>query len=209
MKKNVLSCIIFLVFVVFSILTISAASKNYYELNLNYDKGNLSIFSFDIIQSSDEIDNSFGENIISVMDYKNNVLDVSFFDVPDRILYDQFDENGTIVGGGEKTLNNVNFTLLIPYYYNATKIIIYDGNLTRELEIDVSLYSKTYTEYKRFTESNGILNESVENQETNEETEKNQEVEKESFLEKISKYWWVLLIVLIILVGIIVYYVTK
>jgi len=210
MKKRVLSWIIFSVVIIFAIGIISAANvNNYYRIDLNYDKGKLNLLSMDISQSFEKVDNSFGEYPAAVMDYENNVLDINFFNVPNKILYDTVDENGTIVDGGERVLENVNFTLLIPYHYNATKIIIYDENITKKLEIDVSLYSTEYDAYKASINKNTNISEEGQSNQQEETHQDKTQTKEETFIEKVSKYWWVLLIILIVLLGIIVNYIRK
>ena len=210
MKKRVLSWIIFSVVIIFAIGIISAANvNNYYRIDLNYDKGKLNLLSMDISQSFEKVDNSFGEYPAAVMDYENNVLDINFFNVPNKILYDTVDENGTIVDGGERVLENVNFTLLIPYHYNATKIIIYDENITKKLEIDVSLYSTEYDAYKASINKNTNISEEGQANQQEETHQDKTQTKEETFIEKVSKYWWVLLIILIVLLGIIVNYIRK
>jgi len=107
------------------------------------------------------------------------------------------------------SLDNVNLTLFIPYYNNATKISIYDENATRKLEIDVSFYSKEYEEYKEFSTTN--QNVSDEEEPANQvDKSVNDDVTKEKiFFERLTDYWWVLLIVLVILLAIIINYIRK
>lgn len=193
---------------------ISAADINtYYALNLNYDKSNFTLLSTDIEQSRELITNPSGMYTATLFDYENNVLDIYFFDVPNKILYDEVDEKGRIVGGGEGILEEVNFSLFLPYYKNSTKIIIYDENITRKIEIDVSSYSREYKAYEEYKES-VAENQSIsgENELTNQEknvTNEEMSTKEETFLEKASQYWWVLLIILIILLAILINYIGK
>jgi len=206
MKKTILT----LILSIFLVGLLSATSVNtYYNLNLNYNKGEITLLSNEIEQSLDLIDNSVGEYSVALFDYKGNILDIYFFDVPNEVIYDALDENGTISGGGEMILDEVNFTLSIPYYKNATRILIYDQNVTRKLEIDVSFYSKEYEQYKEFNATN--QNVSDEEEPANQvDKSVNDDVTKEkTFFEKLSNYWWVLLIILLILLVIIINYIRK
>lgn len=171
---------------IFLIGIISAAGINtYYAINLNYDKGELTLLSDEIEQSLDLIDNSFGEYTASVLDYKEDILDIYFFDIPNKVLYDEVDENGTIIGGGETELEEVNFTIYILYYENASEIVIYDKNLTKKLEIEVSMYSKTE---KISLDEGKSVKENV--------TDKGEG----DLSKKLEDYWWVLLILLVVLI---------
>jgi hypothetical protein len=205
MKKIILILFLF----AFIIVIISASINYYYTLNINYNEGELTLISSNVKQSEETIDNSLGNYSAKIYDYQGNLLNFYRFNIQNSILYDEVDENGTISGGGEIELDEVNFTLVLPYYENATKISIYDENMSKKIDIDISMYSKTYTEYKEFN----IINQNVSNGEesTNQENESvNDNVTKEeTFVEKISHYWWILLIILIILLAIIINYIRK
>lgn len=203
MKKIILASIL----VVFVIGILSASNiYNYYKIDLNYNKGELTLLSTNIEQSLSLINNSFGEYRATLLDYENNMLYVSFFKIPNKVLYDEVDENGTISGGGEIELKEVNFTLFIPYYENASKIVIYDENVTKKLEIDVGFYSKDYKEFNAINKNTPNENEST--NQGNTQVDENV-IREETFIEKISYYWWVLLIILIILLAIIINYIRK
>jgi hypothetical protein len=209
--KNMKKIILTFTLCLFLIGIISAASINtYYNLNLNYNNGKLNLLSNNIEQSKEIIDNSYGKYALTLSDHKDNVIYIGYFDVPNTEVYEKIDKNGTIYGESELILNKVNFTLLIPYYDNATKIEIYDENVTKKLEIDVSFYSKKYEEYKEFDAIKQNI--SNENESTNQEnTSVNESVttKEETPVEIISHYWWILLIILIILLGVLVRYIIK
>ena len=117
----------------------------YYKLNLDYDKGAINISSLEIEFSQEKIENFFGVYTAGIMDYDNEVLNLSFFDVPNEVLWDGVNpETGEIDRGGTIELEQVSFELFIPYYENAKEIIIYDGNLDEVARKDVSMYSKEY-----------------------------------------------------------------
>ena len=87
---------------IFLVGILSAATiNNYYNLNLNYNKGKFTLLSSNIEQSKETINNYFGNYTAALLDYENNLLDIYFFDVPNEVIYDTVDENGTIVGGGK------------------------------------------------------------------------------------------------------------
>ncbi len=201
MKKIIFSlmCIIFIIGI------ISAASINtYYTLNINYNKSKLTLLSSEIEQLRESINNSFGEYSAKIYDYNGNLLKEHLFGIQREVLYDEVDENGTIYFGGEVILDEVNFTLFIPYYENASKIIIYYKNTSKKLEIDVSSYSKNYEEYKEFITTNQNVSNEEESANKGNVSVNESAVKEKTFVEKISHYWWILLIILIILLAILI-----
>ena len=141
MKNKIFVSLIFL----FAIISLTSAIQEpliYYKLNLNYDYGNISINSTEIEFSSEQIEPLFGFYSIIVKDSNDEILNITFFDVPNEILYDTADENGTINGGGTLELNQTNFDIFVPYYENAKEMVIYDENLTEMARKDVSEFSK-------------------------------------------------------------------
>lgn len=185
MKKIVFS-LIFLIMISFAgALTF----EEYYKIDLNYNKGDFNLLSLDIEFSDTVIENNFGFYSAEVLSFENQTLNLTSFYVSNEILYDEVDENGTIVGGGLLELNDFNFTIYVPYYENANEIIIYNENRTEKLRIDVSMYSKEVSD-------EGIIGEGKSGET---EKEKSTKTEEESFTEKLVKNWWVLVIVLIIL----------
>ena len=128
--------IILLVVVMLSILVIASEDFNkYYKIDLNYNYGKFSLNNLNIEISDIHIQNYFGFYLAKVIDFKNETLNWTYFNIPREIFYDEVDENGTIVSGGLLKLDEVNFTIYAPYYENAKEIVIYDGNLTEKLII--------------------------------------------------------------------------
>ena len=186
--KKIIFCL--MVLMMFSFIA-GQGFNEYYKIELNYDKGELKLINLDIEFSDTLIENYFGFYLAKVISYKNESLNSTFFDVPNKILYDEVDENGTFVGGGLLELDEINFTIYAPYYENAKEIIIYNGNLTEKLRIDVSMYSKVS---KEELIGKGIIREK--GKETIEE--------EKTLIEKLAKNWWILIIILLILVIILI-----
>ncbi len=183
MKKIIF---VLLILVVLSFLSAQSLER-YYEINLNYDKGELDILEVKVDLFSEEKTNLFGTYTIITFDDKNGLIESDFFEIPNKILYDEVDENGSIVSGGEIELEQVNFTLYAPYYENTSEIIIYDENVSEKLKIDVSMYSTIQKDTSIEEDENESEGEGI--------TRENEEKSK-----KLEDYWWVLLIMLIILV---------
>ena len=123
------------------------------------------------------------------MDFNGSVLNITLFDVPNQIIYDTVDENGTINGGGTLELNKTNFDIFIPYYENTKEIKIYNENLSELASNDISEFSKEVPKVENVSKI----------PESEKETRK-KEISTENLTEKIARYWWVLIIILIILV---------
>ncbi len=172
----------------------------YYKLNLDYDYGKINISSINIEFSKENIENAGGFYIADVRDYGGNLLNLTFFDVPNKILWDGiYPETEEIDRGGEMELNQTSFEIFVPYYENAKEILIYNENLTEIARRGISEYSKQRTETRE--------------KEANENEEdiggKNKTYENRFISKNITEYWGVLLIILIILIIALIYSLTK
>ena len=189
--------IIFLILL--SALSIVGAQTNfeiYYKLNLDYDKGNIEISSTEIEFSKEKIENYLGLYTIKILDYDGEILNLTFFDVPNEILYETVDpETGEINGGGTLILNETSFEIFLPYYENAKELIIYNENLNELAKKDISEYSK---QRKEISEK---VVKSKEKQISDDEMKISEN--------KISKYWWIFLIIFIILIIVLFYSLNK
>jgi hypothetical protein len=135
-----------IMFIMLFILTnlVNAATQNIFNLNLEYDNGEIILESMQIESSKDRIDNIPGGYVAEILDFDKNRLNVTFFDIPLKLIYDKFDEKTEeAVSGGMIELNQTKFNLKLPYYENAKEIIIYDKDFNKKLTIDVSSYAKT------------------------------------------------------------------
>ncbi|MDP2673052.1 MAG: hypothetical protein Q8O84_04535 [Nanoarchaeota archaeon] len=171
--------------------------QEYYKIDLNYNKGEFSLNNLNIELSDTKLGNHFGIYLVKVINLKNQTLNSTFFNVPNKILYDNIDENGTINGGGLLELDEVNFTIYAPYYENANEILIYDENLTEKLRVDVRMYSKfSKDELKKET--------LTKDEQLTKEEKAEFEKEAEPFIEKLAKNWWILVAILLILIIILI-----
>ena len=139
MKKSII------MFILFSLLinSVGASIENNYYLELKYDNGEIILKSLQIGLSKDGRDNIPGGYIAEIIDFEKKRLNVIFFDIPLKIVYDTFDEDTEEANdGGMIELNQTEFNLRLPYYESAKEIDIYDKNLNKKLTIDVSPYAK-------------------------------------------------------------------
>ena len=189
--------IIFLILLsAFSIVGAQTNFEIYYKLNLDYDKGNIEIYTIEIEFSKEKIENYFGLYTVKVLDYDGEILNLTFFDVPNEILYDTVDpETGEINGGGTFILNETSFEIFIPYYKNAKEIVIQDENLNELAKKDISEYSK---QRKEISEE---VVKSKEKQTTDDEMKISEN--------KTSRYLWIFLIIFIILIIVLFYSLNK
>ncbi len=82
-----------------------------------------------------------------ILDSKGNVLNQNFFNVPNEIIVENFDnETGMIVGGGIVILNKTSFEIYVPCYENAKEIVIFDDK-------GVELERRTISEYSKKQEN--------------------------------------------------------
>lgn len=133
-----------LVFIILSSL-VNATISHYYEINLKYKNGDIILKSIQVKPLIDQKDlqNIEGGYIAEVISFDNEVLNLTFFDIPTTIIYDNFDpETGEAIGGGVIELNETEVTIKFPYFENAKEINIYDNNITKKLTIDISDYAK-------------------------------------------------------------------
>ena len=203
MKKLILVLIL-----LSTIFLVSAQTdfNKYYQLDLDYNNGEISLINHEIYFSDTEVDNYFGFYSAIVNDAENNSLDVVLFDVPNKILYDEVDENGTIVSGGEAELEDVDFTIYVPYYENASLIKIYNESLTEEFVVSVFEYSK---EISLASGQNEEEKQITNGQDKNKEKVQKDVSEEKTFSEKVLKYWWILVVILAILVIVLIKKISK
>lgn len=187
--------LIFILLIIYVLGFVAGQSfQEYYKLDLNSNKGEFELINLDIELSDTSIQNYFGFYLAEVIDYKNETLNWTYFNIPNKIFYDTIDENGTINGGGLLELDEINFTIYAPYYENANQIIIYDENLTEKLRIDVSMFSK-----KELIEKEKVGEEKKEII-----TKEKISGEEKTLIEKFAKNWWILVAILLILIIILI-----
>ena len=200
MKKQL---IIFFLMVVL-LTTISAVNYDYhtyYKFSLKYDYGQIQHQSTEIIFSEEKIGESFGEYFIKLQN-QNKIIDIYFFEVPNKVFWDEIDEEtGEIIGGGTEELEEVEFNIFVPYNETATEMIILNQNLIKLSKITLSEYVKEKT-----SENTGPASNEKDKSKQGTET-----LTKESkpLSQTIGEYWWSLLIILILLIGILLYKLKK
>lgn len=120
----------------------------YYNAGLDYDKGSIKINSVNVEFSNKELGNYANKDrflvySIDVLDSNKRVLKSVFFNVPNKIYYDVYDnEIEQMNDGGEMILNNFSFSIYIPYYENANELVVYDENKREINRRSVGEYSK-------------------------------------------------------------------
>ena len=156
----------------------------YYELNLDYNNGDVNITSFDIKFSQNKLENIMGLYTAIILDDNREILNIILFGIPNEILWDGIDpETKKISHGGLLILDQTSFEIFIPYYENAKEIIIYDGNFTEVARRGISEYSKQREER--------TVEEKIDDEQEYQKREK-------LFIEILAEYWWILLIILLV-----------
>ena len=141
MKKTIVP----LLFVLIISSITFARIEHWFEIQLRYDNGNISYYSIQVkpVTTESKIENIPGGYIAEVVSYNGEILNLTFFDIPLIIEYDNVDvQSEEIVGGGLINLNKSEVTIKVPYYENAKEINIYDKNITKRLTIDITDFSK-------------------------------------------------------------------
>lgn len=139
MKTTIISTFVFLIL----LLSASANLQHYYQIELNYNYGELSYTTINVIPSTETLETP-GANYIAEIIYSNNkAINRTYFGIPIEILWDGLNPiTGKIDRGGSIKLNQSKVTLYLPYYENAREIRIYDQDLNKKLTLDVSSFAK-------------------------------------------------------------------
>ena len=190
--------IILILFILILSNIVYAEPNSYYEVNLEYKSGDLFLKNIEVKLNADKIGGGVGNYAATIISFSEDILNITFFEIPLTILYDNIDpETGEIVGGGLIELNETEIILRLPYYENAQEIIFYNPDLEEILVVDVSQFSKDY-------EKKEVL--------TPEEAEERRQVveqDEKTLTNTLSDYWWVLLTILIVLIIILIYSLRK
>tara|TARA_Y100000034_G_C6877833_1_gene401716 strand:+ start:270 stop:848 length:579 start_codon:yes stop_codon:yes gene_type:complete len=138
-------------FILLGIPFVLGQVSNIFEIELEYDNGDLALKNLNVEQSEESI-NNFGEYSVEIRDFDDLVISIINFDVPNTRSFESLDPNtGKIIGGFIQISNQTEFIVELPYYSNARKIIIYDSNYTEKLTIDVSHFAKDISVKKQIT----------------------------------------------------------
>lgn len=126
-------------------LIVNAQVDHFYEIEIKYDRGRVSFNSIQIkpLLIENGLTNLPGGFVAKIVDFDDNILNITFFDIPLEFLYDNIDEEtGKIVGGGLIELEESETIIRLPYYKNAKEIIIYNKELKELARKKISEYSK-------------------------------------------------------------------
>ena len=162
------------------------ASPFYYNVSLYYNKGVIKVDSVDVIVSNRNIGSDYGDYKIEQVGTNKEVISSNPFVVPDIILVDYGDENGTITGGETIKLDEANFDIFIPYNEKTKELVIYGKDKKELTRTNVGIFSKE-------TIVSDLLSEKeIKNGEANKP--------KKTAGQVIIDYWWVLIIIILIIV---------
>lgn len=127
-------------------LVMAENSPFYYKISLSYDANAdeyLQIQSVNVIYSTESLEFSEGDFTIRLEDREGAINDYLFY-IPNLLTRDQIDEvSGEFTSGEIIHLDNVNFTLYIPYREKATIISLYNESELIDGE-DISRFSRDY-----------------------------------------------------------------
>ena len=209
-KKRKFGIFLLILISIFSINLISA--NLYYDVNLNYNKGDIKINSVNIEFSNYELGESANERFFLVysskISDKDKVLDETFFNIPNKQYSDNYDnKTDRIVSGGVEELEEVDFNINLPYYENAKEIVIYNEKNEEIARKSLIEFSKDFSkqDYENIIIKTG---EEIVNNEISDIEDESDEIEDSE--EEIKNYTIPLIIgLLVILIIVIIYVVNK
>jgi hypothetical protein len=147
MIKKIFNLILFI-----ALLAHFVFAEPYFEVNLYYNNGTITNAPVQVKYTDKELDNLIGGYVAQIVSFENETLNLTFFDIPNLIIYDNFDKKtGEAISGGIIELTKQEILLQLPYYENAKEINIYDKNIQKKLTISVSEFARD-----RFNDETGI-----------------------------------------------------
>ncbi len=130
---------VFFAFVVFLTGLVSSLAGVYYKLDFGYGD-NLELNGVDVDYDYGK-DYSIGPWSALVYDYEGNILDSVYFNLDKTLDYEFFAKDGRIINR-EIEVDYINFSLFVPYYENASEVVIFNGSAVDVVRVDVSMYMK-------------------------------------------------------------------
>ena len=114
---------IYILMIVLLCITVVAEQDKVYVLNLEYDNGQITIIEKTLKYGYAPDRISEGDHALYVMDEDENILESFKFEVPLEVYTDLYADGR--VEGGVELLDKTNFSLIVPYYADGDKIVIY------------------------------------------------------------------------------------
>ncbi|MEA3255225.1 MAG: hypothetical protein U9Q22_05275 [Candidatus Altiarchaeota archaeon] len=139
-----------LVFVSLMLITLlslnfaESATNELYLLDINYNKYTLNLIDVSVKQgyAPDRMVQPEEGYRCEVISFTNEVVYTFKFEIPSTLCSDYIDPKTGRLSGGCIKVDNVNFTLQIPYFRNAKTIRVYDPHDFPKLSVDVSRFAK-------------------------------------------------------------------
>ncbi len=131
------------------ILLVNAEPEKIYVVNLNYDKGDITLIDVFVKQGyapGREIQPEGGYRC-EVISFKGEELDSFKFMPPTGWAYDYIDPETGELKGGVKELEEVEFSLIVPYFSNGKRLDIYNPEGVKILEINISGFAEVQEEF--------------------------------------------------------------
>lgn len=140
-NKQIIIPIFALFFSILFVIPVQAAEQNFVELKLNYNSGKLALVESNVIKG--DYSNLGGAYLAKIISFEEKELNQLFFSIPLEIINDVIDpKTGLIIGGNTVILNQLNFSLYIPYYENAKEVEIYNQTGLKILTVNIPQFSK-------------------------------------------------------------------
>ena len=125
---------------------IQAQEEQFYNINLNYLDGEISLESVDVLfgQSSTGTGGSYNLNVVS---FDGDILNQFYFDILEsEVNFETINPETGEISGESFQIGGDNLVLTAPYFPNAYIIEIYSPDEELLLEIDVSEFALCQTE---------------------------------------------------------------
>jgi len=133
---------LFLVLILLFMLPCVMAVEHYYQIDIDYNNGELSLGNLEVVASQTTLATPEGFYIAQINSVDDEVINTIFFGIDTEILVDYVDEEtGEISGGGSIELTESEATLYVAYDETAKEVVIYDWDLNEKLVVDLLGYS--------------------------------------------------------------------
>lgn len=188
--------LVFILCILCFFMITNVRAEFYYDINLKYNSGNLSINSVNIIFSQYELTNEYYNETSAYTIQIDSDKQVKF-NVNNIQIYDKMDNTGEL-SGGIIYMNNFDFDVFIPYE-DAKEILILK-NQTEMNKKSLLEFSRNYNK-EEYNQINNLINESL-----NENISENETSSSENINQIIKNNVLYILIVCVVLILVIVIY---
>ncbi len=137
--KEFYSFFMFILLILIFSLNVQAENHLYYKIKVNYLEDNLEIKDISVVISPQRLKNFPGNYRAHSFNPQNGVLNITLFGIPHKVFQDFLkSETNEIASGDILDFKNGSFELFVPYYPQASKLIILNPNRQKIITEDLS-----------------------------------------------------------------------